>query len=461
MSLETPRRVHFVGIGGAGMSAIAKVLLEQGFDVSGTDLKTSRVATMLEAMGATIHIGHTAEALGQAEVVIVSTAIPETNPEVAAARERGLEILSRGAALASILTGYRSIVISGTHGKTTTTSMVATILRAAGLDPTYLIGAGLNDIGTNARAGSSDLAVAESDESDGSFLLLSPSVAVITNIEMDHVDHWASLDDLRDAFKSFISSGPPNGSIVIPADDADMIDHARSTQRALITFGEGGMVHTTNIRFTTEGPRFTLHHGEDSAEVAMRVPGEHNIWNAVTAAASCRAVGVPLDEVAAGLHAYRGVERRFQLRGTVGGVTVIDDYAHHPTEVRATLAATRPGPWNRVIAVFQPHRFSRTAALAGEFGAAFAGADRVVLMDVYGAGEAPVPGVSGKLLVDSVTRSLPGRPVAYFPHRAELLDYLVQTVRPGDALMTLGAGDVTSVGEEFIARSAARMESGR
>ncbi len=445
-------RVHFVGIGGAGMSAIAKVLIERGTEVSGSDLKGSRVATMLEAMGADIHIGHDARLVHGAQTVIVSSAIPPSNPELTQAIQMGIDVLGRGAALAAILQGLSSIVVSGTHGKTTTTSMIATVLREAKLDPTYLIGAGLNDIGTNARAGSGEVAVAESDESDGSFLLLAPSVAVVTNIEMDHHDHWSSLDELRDAFGAFIDSGPPDGAIVVPNDDADIVERARATGRTMLTFGEGGDLFAVDVAHEGRGSDFTLVSDAGRCEVSLKVPGDHNISNALCAAAACSLVGVDLASVAGGLDAYRGVERRFQIRGTRNGVTVIDDYAHHPTEVRAALAAARSGPYERVVAVFQPHRYSRTAALASDFGKAFLDADVVAVMDVYGAGEAPVPGVSGKLIADLVATNLPGREVVFFSHRADLLGYLAGATRDGDALMTIGAGDVTTIGEEFLNR---------
>ena len=444
--------VHFVGIGGAGMSAIAKVLIERGVQVSGSDLKGSRAATMLEVMGAEIHIGHDASNVEGKGVVVVSSAIPPTNPELVAARDRGARVLSRGEALAEILAGSRSIVVAGTHGKTSTTSMIVTVLRSAGLDPTYLVGGGLNDVGTNARFGRGDLAVAESDESDGSFLFLTPFIAVVTNIEVDHVDYWKSFGELKEGFAGFLGRVLPDGAICVPAGNPDLVGMARETSRLVETFGEGGSLVARDVHVGPSGSRFVLARNETQEEVSLNVPGQHNIANALAAAAACAQAGVDIKKVAAGLSAYRGVERRYQMRGTASGVTVIDDYAHHPTEVRATLAAARPGPWRRVVAVFQPHRYSRTAAMAGDFGAAFRDADRVVITDVYGAGETPVPGVSGKLVADAVCTAVPGRPVAYLPHRADLIGYLVSAARSGDAVLTMGAGDVTTVGEELLAR---------
>ena len=452
MTRPTARHVHFVGIGGVGMSAIAKVLIEQGVTVSGTDLKRSRALTTLEAMGAIVTVGHDAAAIGEADLVVVSTAIPETNPELTAARKSGLQIVSRGEALAAVLVGTESIVVAGTHGKTTTTSMIVSVLRDAGLDPTYLIGGGLNDAGTNAKSGRGRFSVAESDESDGSFLLLQPNMAVITNVEVDHVDFWGSLEELRKAFETFLASVPDGGTVIVPASDTELVETARNTGRALVTFGPDGDVRAESVEMSPEGMRFDLHVSTDRHPIDLKIPGDHNVMNALAAAAAASTAGVSIEEIATGLAAYRGVERRFHLRGVGNGVTVIDDYAHHPTEVRATLSAAK-GRGNRVLAVFQPHRYSRTEAFATDFGAAFGDADVVVVTDVYGAGEAPVPGVTGKLIADAVCNRFPGRSVAYLPHRDELLQYLDRTARPGDVLLTLGAGDVTSLGEEFLARA--------
>jgi len=445
-------RVHLVGISGAGMSAIAKVLLERGARVSGSDLKRSGAATLLEAMGAEVHLGHDAGLVEDVDLVIASSAIPDHNPELRRARERGVEILTRGHALAQVLEGARSIVVAGTHGKTTTTSMIVSTLRANGLDPTYLVGAGLNDAGTNAKHGLDDLAVAESDESDGSFLLLEPWVAVVTNVEADHLDHWGSLEEIRDAFGRFLSAGGRRGAVVVPGDDEDLVARATASGRSITTFGSSGQVSAEEVALEALGSRFVLTTPAGRADASLRVPGGHNVANALAAAAACLHVGLTPEQIAHGLGTYRGVDRRFHLRGRRAGVSVIDDYAHHPTEVRATLAAARTGEWRRVVAVFQPHRFSRTAAFSDQFGAAFGDADRIVITDVYGAGEEPVPGISGKLVADAVCRRLPGRPVAYLPHRGELIDYLAVIARPGDAVVTMGAGDVTAVADELLDR---------
>jgi UDP-N-acetylmuramate--alanine ligase len=449
MSFSRDQCIHFIGIGGAGMSAIAKVLLERGVAVSGSDLKPSRASNVLEAMGATIFVGHSAQQVAGADAVVASTAIPATNPELQEARERSITVMTRGEALAALLQDSDAVAVAGTHGKTTTTSMIVTVLRSAGIDPTYLVGAGLNDSGTNAKLGTSSIAVAESDESDGSFLLLSPHVAVITNIELDHVDHWGSLDALYEAFFTFIGRTDPSGALVLPHDNERLRAGVPAEGPRLLTFGTEGDVVYSDVRPEGVGSAFSLTAG-DTVSVTLSVPGAHNVANATAAAAACISLGVSLEDVASGLALYRGVERRFQVRGEASGVTVVDDYAHHPTEVAATLAAARPGPWRRIVAIFQPHRYSRTAALAGEFGDSFGLADKVILMDVYGAGEDPVPGVSGKLIADAVNDAYPGRSIAYFPHRAELLSYLEASSKSGDLVLTLGAGDVTTVGDQVL-----------
>ena len=446
------RRVHFVGIGGAGMSAIAKVLMERGLEVSGSDLKRSRAATMLEAMGVEVHIGHDASLVDGADMVVISTAIPERNPELVRARATGITVMTRGEALAALLNDLTAVVVAGTHGKTTTTSMIVSVLHSAGRDPTYLVGGGLNDVGTNARLGRDELAVAESDESDGSFLLLTPHLAVVTNIEADHLDHWGSFDAIVAGFRSWLGSVKDGGAIVVPESERVLRDLTLARGVSRTSFGPGGDVDARDVEAEAAGMSFTLVHGDRSAPVALRVPGRHNVANALAAAAACLHVGLSIEEVARGLGDYRGVERRFQIRGEMGEVTVIDDYAHHPTEVRATLEAARAGPWRRIVAVFQPHRYSRTLALFEEFGASFGDADRIVVTDVYGAGEQPVPGVTGKLVSDSVCAHLPGRAVAYLPHRGELVAYLRASARPGDALLTLGAGDISALGEELLKR---------
>ena len=435
------------------MSALAKVLIERGVPVTGSDLKRSRPARLLEAVGARISYGHTARAVEGADVVIVSSAVPKQNPEAARARQLGITVMTRGEALAALLEEHPSLVVAGTHGKTTTTSMAISVLRSAGLDPTYLVGGALNEAGSNARMGTDDLIVAESDESDGSFLLLSPTVAVVTNVEADHLDHWASLEAIRAAFETFIQRTAQDGAVILPASYLELRSAASAAGRKVVTFGDGGDVCAENVSTPDAlGTRFRLCAASGAAETALCVPGSHNVANALAAAAACMEFDVSLEAAARGLALYRGVERRFQLRGRARGITVVDEYAHHPTEVRASLAAARLGEWRRVVAVFQPHLYSRTAAFASDFGAAFGDADHVVITDVYGAREQPAPGISGKLVADAACVAYPGRPVAYLPHRDELLGYLSELLRAGDLLLTLGAGDITLVGEQMLER---------
>ncbi len=468
MKLERGARVHFVGVGGAGMSAIAKVLLERGYVITGSDLKAGRAQAVLQAMGARITVGHDPALPEGADMVVVSSAIPNTNVELRRARELGIHVLTRGEALAEVLSGDRPIVVAGTHGKTTMTSMIIAILRSAGRDPTYLVGGGLNDAGTNARSGRDDIAVAESDESDGSFLLLQPWVSVVTNVEADHLDHWGSLEALEDGFDRFVAATQAGGGCVLPNGDSRRAALAAERGLKVLTFGPGAEVvpgpgaeeaaeraDVTASEVATSGGAvaFSLSiGGAGSTAVTLRVPGMHNVANALAAAAACTLAGLSAGDIAVGLSAYRGVERRFQVKGEQRGVRVIDDYAHHPTEVRAVLAAARSSiaPGGRVVAVFQPHRFSRTKALSEMFGSAFADADRIVITDVYGAGEMPVPGVSGKVVADAVAAHLPRRALAYLPHRDELIGFLRASARSGDSVLTMGAGDITSVGDELL-----------
>lgn len=446
--------VHFIGIGGAGMSAIARILIERGEEVWGSDLKASPATDALQSLGARVSIGHRADNVDGAATVVFSAAIAPTNVELVRAQEHGIPIMTRGEALAELVNERAAIVVCGTHGKTTTTSMIVAILTAAGHDPTYLVGGGLNDSGTNAHTGRGHYLVVEADESDGSFLLLESQVAVVTNIEIDHVDHWRSLDELRTGFHGFLARVRPGGSAVVPADDE--LATIALPDVTMIKFGPGGAVTADEIRSDRSGSSFVLGIGESRFQIALQVPGSHNIANALAAAAAAHAVGVGGDEIAFGLGAFSGVERRFQERGSARGVTVIDDYAHHPTEVKATLAAARNGRWERVVAVFQPHRYSRTAVLGAAFGDAFGDADRVVVTDVYGAGEEPIPGVTGKLIVDAIATAEPGLGLAYIPHRRDLVAFLASTVRSGDLVLTLGAGDISTIGGDLLAQMETR-----
>jgi UDP-N-acetylmuramate--alanine ligase len=460
MSLVTPvevepadrlGRVHFVGIGGAGMSGIARIMLERGIPVSGSDAKDSDLLAELREMGATTHVGHATEHLGDAATVVVSTAIRETNPELAAARERGLLVLHRAAALASLMAGRRSVAVAGTHGKTTTTSMLTVALQHAGADPSYCIGGQLVTTGLGAADGSGDLFVAEADESDGSFLMFRPKAAIITNVEADHLDNYASFDKVTETFARFVERVEPGGLLVVCADDqvARTLGE-QGTARGLTvrTYGEAEDADYRTEGFAPRGlgSRFTV--GEQTMELA--VPGRHNALNATAAYATAVELGVPAEAVAEGLAGFTGARRRLEPKGEVGGVKVFDSYAHHPTELAADLRATRDYVGElgggRIVAVFQPHLFSRTKFFAAEFGAALGLADEVVVLDVFPAREDPIPGVTGEL----VAKAVPHGRVTYEADGNAVAGRVAAIAAPGDVIITMGAGDVTRLGPQIL-----------
>lgn len=454
---------HFIGIGGAGVSGLARVLHDRGLTVTGSDLRASRYATSLEESGVRVFIGHDAANLGDPEVVVVSTAIPTSNPELVAALERGIPVWPRAKMLAHLAGSDKTLAVAGTHGKTTTSSMLATALDGMGLDPTFLIGGELNDIGANARCGSGGYYVVEADESDGSFLHLSPHVAIITNMEADHLDHYGSFEEIVETFGQFMERVDTTGAVVVCADDPALVAlaHQRSHARAL-SYGlaEHADVRCHSLQPEGRGHRFQADF-PDGRRVSCHigVPGVHNVVNATGVLCGIWSLGLDVERASVALGSFEGVRRRFDHVGEVGGVLVVDDYAHHPTEVRATLAGARAAGFGRILVVFQPHRYSRTAAFSEEFGGCFDDADRVVLMDVYGAGEAPVPGVSGKTVLDALLDHEPKAQAAYFPHRGDIHEYVASRVRDGDLVMTMGAGDVTTVGPELVRAIAQRAEA--
>ncbi len=445
--------IHFVGIGGAGMSAIANVLLEMGAPVSGSDIKESANSRRLEELGARITIGHDARNIDGASTVVISSAIPESNPELAAARDRGVEVLIRAEMLARLGEGKKTLAVAGTHGKTTTTSMIALVLERNRLEPTFLIGGELNDIGSNARYGAGDLLVAEADESDGSFLHLSPHFAVVTNVEPDHLDHYASFEEIKETFARFLGRLPSAGTAVVCGDDPVLLEIALAAAPRVVTYGFGSDNDyvARNAEVLNGGVEFEVSEREaELGNVILKVPGSHNVLNGLATIAVARLLGLEFSQVARVLSEFSGVKRRFQHVGRLREITVVDDYAHHPTEVKATLAAAREGDWRRVVCVFQPHRFSRTKLLGSQFGPSFEDADLIVLTDVYGAGEEPEPGVSGKLLVDALLQKAPRAQVAYIPRRGDVASFLKAQVREGDLVITMGAGDVWTVGPELL-----------
>nr|WP_308301040.1 MULTISPECIES: UDP-N-acetylmuramate--L-alanine ligase [unclassified Crossiella] len=463
-------RTHLVGIGGAGMSGIARILLARGARVSGSDAKDSPTVLALRAQGAEISAGHAGENLDQLDggptAVVVSTAIRPDNPELVAARERGITVLRRAEALGALMAGHRVACIAGTHGKTSTTSMLTVALQHCRLDPSFAIGGDLNESGANAHHGSGGSFVAEADESDGSFLVFSPSIAVVTNVEADHLDHHGTVEAYVAVFDEFVGRIEPGGVLIANADDpgsAALAGRAAAQGVRVLRYGraEGADAHLLAHRPTAAGGEVELELNGEKITVTVAVPGEHMAGNAVAALLAGLELGAPLAGLLAGLAAFGGVRRRFEFKGQAAGVRVYDDYAHHPTEVDAQLRAARPvvGGTGRLITVFQPHLYSRTKAFCAEFAQALALADEVVVLDVYGAREEPQPGITGELVAENVPLP-PGR-VHYessFSHAPKLVAGLV---RPGDLVITMGAGDVTMLGPEILSELAGGEDAGR
>lgn len=464
-------RVHLVGIGGAGMSAIARILADRGLPVSGSDAKGSHVLTGLAQRGVRTAIGHSAQNLdllpGGPTVVVVSTAIRATNPEVARAHRRGIPVIQRAVALAALMTGYRSVCVAGTHGKTSTTSMLTVALQSAGLDPSFAIGGELNESGSGAHHGSGDIFVAESDESDGSFLAFSPHGAIITNLEPDHLDHHGTAEAYAAVFTAFADRITPGGFLVLCVDDVGV--RTLLTQIAgqpgaprIITYGfrAGADLRITDHRPAGHGGTAVVQvAGDVDVLLRLAIPGAHMLSNAAAALAAGIALGVSSGTIAAGLAGYTGVRRRFEYKGRAAGVSVYDDYAHHPTEVAAQLLAARSvlaGPDStdglgkgRLVVVFQPHLYSRTVTFATQFAAALAAADVVVVLDIYGAREDPVPGVTSELITRQISAA-GGRQVRYLPTLAAVPSKVGELTEPGDLVITMGAGDVTMIGPQLL-----------
>ena len=452
LDLSSSRRLHVVGVGGAGMGPIARVLAAMGHRVSGSDMAASPRLERLAGLGIEVHAGHAASNIGDAEAVIVSTAVPPTNPEVTAATERGIPVLRRAGALAAIAAARRSVAVAGTHGKTTTSAMLATILHEAGLQPSFLVGGDVLGVseGTGARWGSGEWLVVEADESDGTFLELSPEIAVVTSIEPDHVEHYGNFVAEVAAFDTFLQK--VRGRRIVCADDPEAARLA--ARRPSVTYGtaEAAEFRITSVDTRRWGVDFTVeHNGEVLGDVSLPAPGVHNARNATAATVAAMACGVEFAAAARALASFGGVARRFQLRGEVAGVTVVEDYAHLPAEVAAAVSAAAQGGWQRVVCVFQPHRYSRTQALWAEFAGAFEGVDLLVVTDIYPAGEDPRPGVSAKLVLDAVLDARPHRRVAWFPSLEEVATYLRGELRSGDVCLVLGAGDVGLLPERILA----------
>ena len=458
-------RVHFVGIGGAGLSGIARIMLARGIEVSGSDAKSSATIEALRALGAACFVGHAAEQVAGADTVVVSTAVRETNPEVVEAVRRGLRLLPRSAALESVMQGRRVVAVAGTHGKTTTTSMLTVALQHCGADPSFAIGGDLNESGSNAHDGTGDLFVAEADESDGAFLVYSPEVALVTNVEADHLDNYGTEEAYRAAFESFLDRIDPAGFLVACTDDPGAADLVRSARaRGLRTVavgtGPGAEVRAQNLRQLGSTSTFeVVDGGRRLGEVTLQVPGQHYVLDALAALACGLRLGFGFADLARGLGAYSGTRRRMELKGEVGGIRVYDSYAHHPREIAGDLEAARSlAGSGRIVVAFQPHMVSRTRIFGAEMGVALGAADEVIVMDIYVAREDPEPGVTAALVADAVP--LPRERVVFEPSWSATAGHLVSRARPGDVILTLGAGDVTLLGPEVLAQLEQALEAG-
>lgn len=452
------RAIHMIGIGGSGMSGIAEVLLNLGYTVHGSDLANSATVQRLRSLGAVIHLGHAAENLGDAQVVVRSSAVSDYNPEVQAARERGIPVIPRAEMLAELMRLRTGIAVAGTHGKTTTTSLTAAIFDAAGLDPTVIIGGLLNAYRANGHLGQGEYLIAESDESDGSFLCLFPIINVVTNVDYDHIDHYGTQDAIDDAFVAFMNKVPFYGMNVICADDPGVRRLIPRIKRPFVTYGFGRDCRIRGEIIECDAVnRFDVWlRGRDGQEkkilenVTLSQPGRHNILNALAAIGVALQAGIAPEKCAEGLAAFSGVGRRFELKGEKNGITVIDDYGHHPTEIQATIRTARQVfPGRRLVMVFQPHRFSRTQALFGEFCQTFGNVDKLYLTEIYPASEAPIPGVNGVNLALGI-RQFSKTDVCYKPNFDEVVEALRTDLRPGDVLITQGAGSVTTVGPRVL-----------
>ncbi len=453
------RRIHFIGIGGSGMSGIAEVLLTMGFAVSGSDLKEGPVVARLRSLGGIVHIGHHADNVMGADVVVRSAAVSEANPEMVAAAALKIPIIPRAEMLAELMRLKYGIAVAGTHGKTTTTSMIGTCLHRAGVDPTVVIGGRLDTFGSNARLGAGEYLVAEADESDGSFLLLDPTVAIITNIDPEHLEHWGDFDRLVDGFVQFANKVPFYGFSVVCVDHPVVQRILPRLRRRFLTYGLSAQAEIRADRIRQDGRslRFSvLRQGEVLGELHLDQPGRHNVLNALAATAVALELDLPFAQIQAGLEGFSGVDRRFSQRADVGGVLIVDDYAHHPVEIQATLSAAAEGyEGRRLVAVFQPHRYSRVAALKDEFCQCFHAASQVLVLPVYAAGEAPIEGATQEALVQGLTdRGHRGAVAVSSVDHA--VDVLAELVRPGDVVLTLGAGDVNRACAALAGRLASR-----
>lgn len=458
MKLDGLKKYHFIGIGGVGMSALAKILIELGCEVSGSDAKDSPTLDMLKKLGARIFVGHKAKNIlddkgNPVEAIVCSSAIPTDNPEVVAAGKFKVPKLHRSDINAYLLNSRKGIAVSGSHGKTTTTSMIGYVLHSANIDPTIIIGGESTDLGTGAILGKSDWLVTEADESDGSFLTLKPAIAVVTNVEDDHLDHYGTMDRIRAAFKIFIENvSRESGVAVLCFDNENLRGLAKDIDRKIISYAidHDADFMAKNIRTTPKGINFEVVHGEETlGKIQLAIHGRHNVLNALATIATAFEVGLTFDQIAEGLSNFHGAKRRFQTKGRVRNILVVDDYAHHPTEIAATLKAARETKPHKIFCIFQPHRYSRTQLLLKEFGGAFREADDLILTDVYSAGEEKISGVSGASILQEVL-STTNQAVSYIPKREDIAAAIKNELSPGDLVITMGAGDIYKTGEELL-----------
>ncbi|MBI5235339.1 MAG: UDP-N-acetylmuramate--L-alanine ligase [Deltaproteobacteria bacterium] len=447
------KRIHFIGIGGAGMNGIAEVLINMGYEVSGSDLASTDVTRRLGSLGAVIRAGHKAENVVGAQCVVYSSAVKKDNPEMIEASARQIPVIPRAEMLAELMRLKYGVAIAGTHGKTTTTSMVSAILASAGMDPTIVTGGKLNSLGANARLGTGDFLVAEADESDGSFLKLTPTIAVVTNIDREHMDHWATMDEVRLAYLSFINKVPFYGCAVLCLDHPVIQGLIPAITRRFLTYGLTAQSDTNARRMRFDGMKtaFEVWQGRGLlGEITLNLPGEHNVYNALAALSVGRELEIDFGHIKAGLEGFTGVERRFHVRGVARGITVVDDYGHHPEEIKAALRAAKLGfSGNRVVVVFQPHRYTRTKDLFKEFLSAFNDADKLILTEVYAAGEDKIIGATGEALYDGI-RAYGHKDASYVPDTSALADHLSKVSLEGDLVITLGAGDVWKAGVKLL-----------
>jgi UDP-N-acetylmuramate--alanine ligase len=458
------QQIHLVGVGGSGMSGIAEILLNLGYRVTGSDLKRNDAVERLEGLGAKVCVGHDAANIEGAHVVVYSSAVSRDNIEVQVARHRGVPVIPRAEMLAELMRLKYGIAVAGTHGKTTTTSMIGAVLAEARLDPTIVVGGRVSSFGSHARLGQGEYLVAEADESDGSFLKLTPTIAVVTTIDAEHLDYYESLERIREAFTAFVSKVPFYGSAVLCLDQPNIQMLMPQISKRMITYGleSGADLVARRLHLSGMTSRFeVVYRGAPVGECTLSIPGSHNVSNALAAIGVGLDLEIPFASIRRALAGFAGVQRRFQILGQVGRITVVDDYGHHPTEIRATLAAAKAGFDCRLVVLFQPHRYTRTLHLRQDFLTAFNQADVLAVMDVYSAGEPVIPGVTGEDLAEGITAHGHRRVSYVGSDRARILDHVCEVVRPGDLVLTLGAGDVSQIGPELLRRLSAELGEGR